>query len=94
MSQSEIDEVIKNHERDTQEALRKLEQGREKQAANLRQRLADRRKQKQGELRNKHSAEVCNYLSSVLKMTDHLLYYIYGLCCFEEILLMIIIFVT
>ena len=66
MSQSEIDEVLKNHEKETQEALRRLDQGRDKQAETLRQRLAGRRRQKQAELRKKHSTEVSNTIHAVV----------------------------
>lgn len=58
MTQQEIDEVMKAHEKETQEALRKLDQNRDKQSESLRIRLADRRKQKQKLLRNKHDKQV------------------------------------
>ena len=58
MSDAEIEAILKEHDREMQDALRRLDGGRDQQAEHLRQRLADRRRKKMGELRDKHATEV------------------------------------
>ena len=51
--------VMKEHDREMQDALRKLDAQRDKQSEQLRSKLAERRRQKMAALRNKHAQEVC-----------------------------------
>ena len=58
MSEAEVAAVLKQHDREMQEALKRLDSGRDKQADSLRQKLAERRRNRMGQLRNKHEQEV------------------------------------
>ena len=59
MSEAEVAAVMKEHDREMQDALRKLDAQRDKQSEQLRSKLAERRRQKMAALRNKHAKEVC-----------------------------------
>ena len=56
---------MKEHDREMQEALRRLDQNRDKQADHLRQKLAERRRNKMADLRNKHAAEVLQQRTAI-----------------------------
>ena len=58
MSEAEVAAVLKQHDREMQEALKRLDSGRDKQADSLRQKLAERRRNRMGQLRSKHEQEV------------------------------------
>ena len=58
MSEAEVAAVMKEHDREMQDALRKLDAQRDKQSEQLRSKLAERRRQKMAALRNKHAKEV------------------------------------
>ena len=58
MSEAEVAAVMKEHDREMQDALRKLDAQRDKQSEQLRAKLAERRRQKMAALRNKHAQEV------------------------------------
>ena len=63
-----MQQILKQHEKDLQDALNKHNNNRERQLEELRRRLAEKRRQREEQLRKKHTTEVClmwNLVSSV-----------------------------
>ena len=64
-----MQQILKQHEKDLQDALSKHNANRDRQLEDLRRRLADKRRQREEQLRKKHAEEVC-LMWTVLKKSS------------------------